>query len=165
MSACAESSAPVQPAVASAKSEEASLGVQRFQKTLATGEVTLDALDMRREALDTSYFESNARSPGFDSCIGEAGNQDALMARCEYAETERLHIEMSALLHSMAKAANAVGEEEQTAWEQATTEGCAWSPSEEGTAGQVGAAACVTNRLANRVEDLRARTGSGAGHD
>lgn len=165
VSACAKSSEPVESAVAADKSDASSLGVNRFQKTFAAGEVTLDALDVRREALDTTYFKSSARSPEFDACIGEAGNQDAVMARCEYAEAERLDLQMNALLQSVAKTELSSPPEEQSAWEQATKEGCAWSPSEEGTSGQLNAAACVTNRLASRVEELRVRTGSEAVND
>ncbi len=165
VSACAQSSEAVESSVTTGKSDTASLGIQRFQMTFATGEVTVDGLDVRREALDTTFFKSSARSPEFDACIGEAGNQDAVMAQCEYAETERLDVQMTALLGAMANSSNAVGVEEQLTWEQATKEGCAWSPSEEGTSGQLNAAACVTNRLASRVEELRARTGAEAVND
>ena len=158
----AAASSPVTP-----EKESASTGpsIQRLMKTFATDEVTLEVLDARREALDKSFFESGPRSSHFEACIRNAGQQDVAMAHCEYDEATRLERQMSTLVKSDSEAAPHVREEEQSAWELATKEGCAWSPSEEGTSGELGAAACVTNRLANRVAELQGRLGSEVGHE
>ena len=158
----AAASDPVSPEKEPASTEPS---IQRLMKAFAPGEVTLDVLDSRREALDKSFFESGPRSSKFEACIQDVGQQDVAMAHCEYDEAARLDEQMSALIKPEGGTPQRVSEQEQVAWELATKEGCAWSPSEEGTAGELGAAACVTNRLANRVAELQGRLGSEVGHE
>jgi len=165
LSACAEPAVTAEPSGHSAAPAVANPEppvLERLQKTLAAHEASLDELDARREGLEATFFESGPRSSVFESCIRDAGQQDRAMAECEYAEATRLDAELHALLRSDAAPAIA---DEQSAWEKATKEGCAWSPAEEGTAGELGAAACVTNRLANRIAELRSLAGEGVGHE
>lgn len=158
----APASNPVTPEKEPASTEPS---IQRLMKVFAPGEVTLEVLDSRREALDKSFLESGPRSSHFEACIQDAGQQDVAMVHCEYDEATRLDEQMSALIKPEGGVSQRVSEQEQVAWELATKEGCAWSPSEEGTSGELGAAACVTNRLANRVAELRGRLGSEVGHE
>lgn len=165
LSACAEPAVTAEPSGHSAAPAVANpepLALERLQKTLAAGEASLDELDARREALDATFFESRPRSAVFQSCIRDAGQQDRAMAECEYAEAARLDADLHSLLRSDAVPAIA---DEQLAWEKATKDGCAWSPIEEGTAGELNAAACVTNRLAGRIEELKARADEGVSHE
>ena len=132
-------------------------GIGRLQALLSNGETSLDELWARLEMLDQTFFDGPPRSAEFRSCLAQAGLGDRDMAQCEYAESVDLHRQMSTLLTRPTVG----GDErpnEQSAWEVATRDACAWLPQEEGTAGELNAASCITHRLANRVAELAGQT-------
>lgn len=137
----------------------------RLYSALQPDEATWEALETRRSKLHSSFVNAPDRSASYRECVEGAGQQDREMARCEYAEAERLDAQIHELLVRGQATAAGSGREEQAVWEAETREGCAWLPSEEGTAGELNAASCVTNRLANRLAALQANLSSEVGHD
>jgi len=150
LTACASAPdvAPAEPA--------ASSGISRLQAALANGATSLDALQARRETRNNTFFDGPPRSAEFRSCLAQAGLGARDKAQCEYAESVELQRQMSTLLTRLTADGNRP--EEQSAWEVATRDGCAWLPQEEGTAGEVNASSCISNRLANRIAELSGQT-------